>query len=268
MVKVENFLTYDDLPFWSAPFGLTLLDTVKLKRNINVLDIGSGGGFPMLELAERLGKSCTIYGIDPSPVSIEMITEKSRLREIPNLKVIQCGAEDLPFDNDFFGLIISNNGLNNVQDPSKVLKECFRTLHKNCQLVFTINLPHTFIEFYEEFENVLAGSGMAEEISKMYDHIDSKRKPVEWWKELITASGFSMNGINIDGFKFRYSDGTAFFNQYLIRKYFMGSWRSLIPPEQQEAIFSTLENRLNELSRQTGVLEMSVPFVCFDCYKE
>lgn len=44
---------YDELPFWSAPFGISLLETVRLRPGMNVLDIGSGSGFPMLELADR-----------------------------------------------------------------------------------------------------------------------------------------------------------------------------------------------------------------------
>lgn len=267
MKTPDDFLTYDELPFWSAPFGLTLLDTVKIKHPVNVLDIGSGGGFPMLELAERLGKTCTVYGVDPLPDSVKMIRMKSRIKGILNVKVIKGNAEELAFKNDFFGLIVSNNGLNNVQDPGKVLKECLRTGKKDCQLVLTMNLPHTFIEFYDVFEEVLSGSGITDAIDDMKVHIDSKRKPVEWWKELIIENGFRINSINLDGFKYTYSDGTSFFNHFLIRKYFMPSWKEIIPADTQKKIFSEIEKRLNELSRQNGVLEMSVPFVCFDCYK-
>ena len=55
----------DELPLWSAPFGLDLLDSVKLKPKIRALDIGCGLGFSMIELAQRLGDSSKVFGIDP-----------------------------------------------------------------------------------------------------------------------------------------------------------------------------------------------------------
>ncbi len=43
------------LAAWSAPFGLRLLDVVPLDPAATVLDVGCGTGFPLLELAHRLG---------------------------------------------------------------------------------------------------------------------------------------------------------------------------------------------------------------------
>ena len=50
--------TFDEVPLWSASFGLLLLKHVELKPDLKVVDIGSGAGFPLIELAERLGNSC------------------------------------------------------------------------------------------------------------------------------------------------------------------------------------------------------------------
>jgi len=57
--------TFDELPLWSAPFGLLLLKHLKLRPGLTVLDIGSGAGFPLMEIAGRLGPSCKCYGLDP-----------------------------------------------------------------------------------------------------------------------------------------------------------------------------------------------------------
>ncbi|MEI7980973.1 MAG: methyltransferase domain-containing protein [Bacteroidota bacterium] len=259
---------YDDLPLWSAPFGLTLLDTIRMRQGINVLDIGSGSGFPMFELAERLGKSCMVYGLDPSDESVAMITAKKDARDIVNARIIRGVAEEIPFPDEYFGLIVSNNGLNNVADQAASFKECYRVADKGTQMVLTMNLPHTMVEFYEVFEEILSNLDLTIEIEKMYAHIDEKRKPVEFLKTLIEGSGFTIRSINVDGFKLRYLDGTAFINHFLIRNGFMESWKSILPQNRTEEIFTLLEQKLNAIAGEKGELSMSVPFACFDCRKE
>ena len=56
---------YDELPLWSAPFGQVLLQQVELGSDLTVLDVGCGTGFPLLELAERLGPEARLHGVDP-----------------------------------------------------------------------------------------------------------------------------------------------------------------------------------------------------------
>lgn len=51
----ELISVIDELSFWSAPFGLKLLDVIRYKRNIKALDIACGLGFPLMELSMRLG---------------------------------------------------------------------------------------------------------------------------------------------------------------------------------------------------------------------
>ena len=56
---------YDELPLWSAMFGLLLLEHVPLANVRHALDVGCGTGFPLIELAERLGPGAIVHGIDP-----------------------------------------------------------------------------------------------------------------------------------------------------------------------------------------------------------
>ena len=267
MSSVNHSVTYDDLPLWSAPFGLTLLDTIRMRTHINVLDIGSGSGFPMLELAERMGKTCMVYGLDPSEDTVQMITKKKEARGIVFAKIIRGIAEEIPFPDAFFGLIVSNNGLNNVSDQVKVLAECYRVADEGAQMVLAMNLPHTMIEFYEVFEETLGEMGMNKEIARMHEHIGLLRKPVDYLKECITAAGFRINNINIDGFKLKYSDGSAFLNHSFIRKAFMEPWKAIVPEELVVPVFSTIGEKLDRIAGEKGELVISVPYVCFDCMK-
>jgi len=261
-------IKYDELPLWSAPFGLFILDVIRLKHGMNILDIGSGSGFPMLEIADRAGATCSIYGIDPWDEAVMMLHQKMKARGISNARIVQGYAEQLPFSDNFFHLIVSNNGINNVTDPEKVLAECFRVAKPGAQMVITLNLPGTMSEFYDVFEEVLQVHGMHEEIRKMKNHIDEKRKPVEYLTDLFRKAGFSAGRIKHDEFKYRYVDGTAFFNHFLVRNYFMPSWLSIVPALSHKMIFGQIENKLNESSRKNGDLVMTIPFVCLDCFKD
>ena len=260
-------ISYDDLPLWSAPFGMTLLDTIRMKSGINILDIGSGSGFPMLELAERMGKTCMVYGLDPSGDAIKMITAKKEARGIELAKIVKGVAEEIPFPDEYFGLIVSNNGLNNVDDQVAALAECYRVADTDAQMVLTMNLPHTMHEFYGVFEETLRELGMQEEISGMNEHIEQKRKPVEYLKEIIMNAGFTIRSIQVDGFKMRYTDGSAFLNHYFIRNAFKDAWKVILPGDSETAVFNLIEQKLNQVARKQGELIMSIPFVCFDCAK-
>ena len=47
---------YDELPLWSAPFGLLLLEQVVMRPGLTILDVGAGTGFLTIELAQRFGR--------------------------------------------------------------------------------------------------------------------------------------------------------------------------------------------------------------------
>jgi arsenite methyltransferase len=267
VTRLNQFLVYDELPLWSAPFGLVLLDTIRLRKGMNILDIGSGSGFPLLEIAERAGASCHVYGVDPSGDAIRMITAKIKMKAISNARIINARAGELPFPDGFFQLIVANNGLNNVEDERQALQECYRVADHGAQLVSTVNLPFTLIEFYDVLEEILREMDLEEEIGKMKVHIARKRKPVEYWQRFFEEAGFSVRSVQPDGFRMRFMDGTSFFRHFFIRTAFMEPWRSFLPEDRVESIFTRVENRLNEIAGTRGELEMSVPFVCFDCSK-
>jgi arsenite methyltransferase len=267
MIPAQDPLLFDELPFWSAPFGITLLDTVHVRSGMQVLDIGSGGGFPMLELAGRLDEDSLVTGLDPSEDHNTLVREKIRKREIGNARVVTGSAERMPFGDCSFDLVVSNNGLNNVQDLAEALKESLRVLKSAGQMVFTVNLPGTFSEFYDVYEELLKLHMMEAELKKLKDHIFEKRKPVIYLRDLVLQTGFRIQSIQPEGFKYRFTDGTSFFSHYLIRNFFLPPWRRIIAEDKADELFAELEMHLNGIASDAGHLEMSVPFVTFDLTK-
>lgn len=252
---------FDELPLWSAPFGLKLLDFIDYKPGLSVLDIGFGSGFPLTEIAMRLGESSLVYGIDPWKEAVAKVREKIEFYSIRNITIIEGIAEDIPLGDQSIDLITSNNGLNNVQDIDKVLSECSRLLRQGGQFVQTMNTAGSMIEFYTVFERVLSELDMHHEIDLMHQHIEVKRPPVEKLLNNIRSHGFTLKDLEYDQFNYTFVNGTALLNHYFIRLAFMDSWIALLPKDKVKEIFERIETYLNEQSQLLGSLKLSIPYV-------
>jgi arsenite methyltransferase len=258
---------FDELPIWSAPFGLRLLDQVNYKLNITALDIGFGTGFPLTELAMRLGNSSLVYGIDPWKQAIGRVKKKIEYYGITNVKIIEGVAESIPLDDDSVDLITSNNGINNVTDIDKALSECSRICKRGGQFIQTMNLDMSMFEFYNQLERVLSELQMEKEIAHMRQHIAQKRPSIERIVAMMTKHGFVISYLVHDQFNYTFADGTAMLNHYFIRLAFMDSWVRLLPPDKVEQVFDTTETRLNEHSQMLGGMTLSIPFVVINALK-
>lgn len=257
----------DEVPFWSAPFGLKLLNYVDYRRNISALDIGFGTGFPLTELAMRLGVSSTVYGIDPWKIAQERTKKKINLWGIPNIKIIDASAESIPLENGSIDLITSNNGINNISDIEKVISECSRIIKPGGQFIQTMNTDKTMIEFYDELREVLNDLKLFGEIQSMERHIYEKRRPVDEIISILKRYNFSVQNIEQDEFCYKFADGTAMLNHFFIKLAFMDSWIEILPPDKTEMIFDEVEKRMNKLAEANGYFKLTIPFVTINAIK-
>jgi arsenite methyltransferase len=258
---------FDELPLWSAPFGLKLLDHIDYKPKISALDIGFGTGFPLTELAMRLGNSSTVYGIDPWKEAIARANQKIKSYGITNIRIFEGIAEAIPLDANSIDLIVSNNGINNVVDMDKVFSECSRIIRPGGQFVQTLNLDKSMFEFYGQLENVLIELQMDKEIELMRQHIYQKRRPLHEVISKLQKHGFIIRDLEHDQFNYKFTNGTAMLNHYFIRVAFMDSWIKILPKDKLEQIFDTVELRLNEQAEVLGSIKLSIPFALINAIK-
>lgn len=258
--------TFDELPLWSASFGLLLFKHLELKPNLSVIDLGSGTGFPLLELAGRLGKSCTLYGIDPWTNANKRAKQKIKNYGLENVEIIECSAEQIPFDDDSIDLIVSNLGLNNFEKPATVFKECKRVLKPGGKLVLTTNLNGHWKEFYDIFETTLKALGKDDILSKLKTE-QEHRGTVESISMLFTDSGLNISRHYEDRFEMKFLDGSAFLNHYFVKLGWLSSWRDLIPQEELATIFASLEQRLNAFAGKNDELSLTVPMAFIEGIK-
>lgn len=264
----ELIEVFDELPLWAAPFGLKLLDYINYRKGITAIDIGFGAGFPLTELAMRLGNSCKVYGLDPWEAAIKRAEKKIGFFNIKNTEIIKGVAEDIPLEDDTVDLIVSNNGLNNVSDLNKSLSECNRIIKEGGQFIQTINLNRSMIEFYTVMEIVLKELNMNDSLELMNEQIYKKRKPLDVFTSLIEKNGFKINKVLHDKFDYQFVDGTTMLNHYFIRLAFMDGWKNIIPKNQQIELFEKMEHIMNKQVDIEGVFKLNIPFVLIDCSKQ
>ncbi len=258
---------YDELPLWSSAFGLLLLDNFPIGEYSNYLDIGCATGFPLIDIAQRLGNKCNSVGIDPWTEAVRRAKTKIDTLQLDNINIIEGDASIIDFPDNHFDLITSNLGINNFENPLTVLKECNRVLKTNSSFSLTTNLTGTFSEFYEIFINTIKELGLDEYIPRFNEHINH-RGTEKSTIELLETSGFVIkNKINAI-YKMRFLNGTTFLNNSFTIVGFIDSWRNLFPETEKRIFFDRFEERLNEYSKIQGELKLTVPMLYIECKKK
>jgi arsenite methyltransferase len=246
---------YDEVPLWSAMFGLFLLEEVSLNNITNVLDVGCGTGFPLIEFAERLGPRCRVYGIDPWTGGLARAREKITARGTGNVTLQEGSAAAMPFPDNTFDLIVSNLGINNFEDRAAVIRECRRVARTGATLALTTNLQGHMHEFYAVFADVVSNDDDA--TRRLKEHVEH-RATIETVGDLLATGGFSVRRVCERKASMRFLDGTALLNHHFIKLGFLDGWKQVVGDNQKQ-VFGALRRKLNELAQRNGELCLTIP---------
>jgi ubiquinone/menaquinone biosynthesis C-methylase UbiE len=95
-----------------------------------VLDVGTGPGYVAMEVARLLeGTGCRVVGMDLSQAMLTIAAENASDRGLNGLLTWREGdAKAMPFDDNEFDLVISNDSLHHWEDPLQVVDEIARVL--------------------------------------------------------------------------------------------------------------------------------------------
>jgi ubiquinone/menaquinone biosynthesis C-methylase UbiE len=99
------------------------------------VDLGSGRGNDVIRLAEEMGATGFVYGIDISDGMIAKAKANLQKFEVNNAKILKAELENLPLQNDSVNLIISNCTINHATDKPAVWSEVYRILKKGGRFV-------------------------------------------------------------------------------------------------------------------------------------
>ena len=102
---------------------------------LRILDVGCGTGFLLRRLAEQRPEAIELVGIDAAPGMIA-VAQAARPADA-RLRFTTGVAEDLPFSDESFDLVVSTTSFDHWADQRSGLAECRRVVAPGGHLVIT-----------------------------------------------------------------------------------------------------------------------------------
>jgi len=99
------------------------------------VDLGSGRGNDVIRLAEQVGGTGYVYGIDISDGMISKARKNLEKFEVANAEICRSNLETLPLADKTVDLVISNCTINHAENKAAVWTEIHRILKKGGRFV-------------------------------------------------------------------------------------------------------------------------------------
>lgn len=192
MVDTEELATgYTFVNDTQYDAGIFLIKRLGIVPGMHVLDVGCGPGNLTSHIAEIVGKSGTVVGVDPSKERIAIALEKV----MPNLSFHEGKAEDLSsFPSDSLDVVFINSTFHWVEDQPMALRECARVLKLGGRLGISGG-SGDYVAAHEEIK--------ADVLSREPYRIYPERSPPKFLKRhqlenLLDNAGFSSREIVVN----------------------------------------------------------------------
>ncbi len=155
--KLSNIYDIIADPF-ERKYKLIGIDMLDVKENERALEIGFGTGENLIRLAEKVGNSGTVHGIDISIGMYDKATSKIRHRSLEERITLTLGdAAVLPYDDNSFHIVFMSFVLElfPTDEIPVVLAECLRVLKPSGRLgVVSLKKKDRFmVRLYEWFHD-------------------------------------------------------------------------------------------------------------------
>ena len=115
-------------------FNETLFKRSSIATGESVLDIGCGGGLTSIVLANRVGKTGRVVGVDISPDILAVAGKRGRA--VNNLKFVEGDAATMQLEPGGFTLIYSRFGVMFFSEPIKAFSNLRNALKPSGRMVF------------------------------------------------------------------------------------------------------------------------------------
>ena len=111
------------------------INYAEAKVNETCVDLGSGRGSDVIRLAEKVGESGFVYGIDISEGMIQKAKGTADRLGVKNVEFVMSTLESIKLNSHVADLVISNCTINHASDKQTVWNEIYRILKNGGRFV-------------------------------------------------------------------------------------------------------------------------------------
>lgn len=101
-----------------------------------VLDIGCGAGYDLYIASRLVGPYGQVFGVDLTAEMVARARKNLNALQAENVEIQQVENEQLPFNDKYFDVVISNGVINLSPDKATLFSEIFRVLKPGGRLQF------------------------------------------------------------------------------------------------------------------------------------
>lgn len=124
-----------------------VMKKMRIEKGSTALDVCTGTGDWAFSLAEEVGDTGHVIGLDFSENMLSIAHDKHQDTDLKQLNFIHGNAMDLPFEDNSFDYVTIGFGLRNVPDYLTVLKEMYRVVKPGGTVVCLETSQPTLIGF-------------------------------------------------------------------------------------------------------------------------
>ena len=172
------------VPTLFAPCARILIEAANPKPGERVLDVGCGTGIVAREVASRRRATTAVTGVDLS-ANMLAVARATAARERLAIEWHEANAEQLPFHDGAFDLVLSQFALMFVADKAAALSEMRRVVTESGRVLISMWQGLDRHPFYQTLHNVIQqrlGMSALQEIFALGNADDVR--------ELALAAGF------------------------------------------------------------------------------
>ena len=174
--KTWTLPTQDD---WSTPFAEVLLEQLDLRPGLTILDIASGHGIPAFYLAEQVGETGTVIGIDASRSQVASARAIQR-GELPWLRFDCQDMRAIPASLPTFQRITGNLSVMFLRpNRFEAMRGVIDHLAPGGQVVLTFPSLGTFDSIWRRIDQEMGRHGLVIERERLAAHVAERPSAAE-----------------------------------------------------------------------------------------